>query len=141
MVDLKRKAVKMNERFNFRIAIKQADGTYKRYQTDVIGWVNDKLYAKCAIPKNDKEFLIEDIVIDGDNAILEQCTGMKDKNGNLIYEGNVLRFESQIDVCVTFRNGGFVYSLTEDEKLAYRFTEVIAKETQIIGKVNEKDEK
>ena len=68
--------------------------------------------------------------------VLERCTGLKDKNGKLIYEGDVLRFASQIDICVTFRKGGFVYSLTEDERIAYRLTEVIAKETQIIGNIH-----
>ena len=67
----------------------------------------------------------------------EQCIGLKDRNGKLIYEGDVLRFTTQIDVCVTFRNGGFVYSLTEDERVAYRLSEVIAKSTQIIGNIHE----
>ena len=98
--------------------------------TDVRG-----LYVRCAIPKNDKEFLIKEIVIDGENAILEQCTELRDKNNNLIYEGDILRFANMLDVCVLFRDGGFIYSLTEDEKLAYRLTEVIAKETEIIGNI------
>lgn len=71
------------------------------------------------------------------NCTVEQCTGLTDKNGKLIYEGDILRFAIQIDVVVTFRNGGFVYSLTEDEKFAYRLTEVIAKETQIIGNIHD----
>lgn len=75
--------------------------------------------------------------VENEDAIIEQCTGLTDKNGNLIYEGDVLRFTIQIDVCVTFRNGGFVYSLTKDEKLVYRLTEVIAKSTQIIGNIHE----
>jgi uncharacterized phage protein (TIGR01671 family) len=68
---------------------------------------------------------------------IEQSTGLTDKNGKLIYEGDVLRFTIQIDVCVTFRNGGFVYSLTEDERLVYRLIEVIAKSTQIIGNIHD----
>ena len=72
-----------------------------------------------------------------EHLIIEQCTGLKDKNGKLIFEGDILRFSTQFDVCVNFRNGGFVYSLYEDERLAYYLTEIISKSTQIIGNIHE----
>lgn len=129
----------MNDRFNFRVAIKQAEGTYKRYNVISLGRDARGLYARCSIPHKENEFYLHDIVIDGENAILEQTTGLKDKNGKLIFDGDVLRFASMIDVCVSFRNGGFVYSVWEDEKLCYRLTEVIAGSTEIIGNIHDKE--
>lgn len=57
----------MKERFKFRVW----DIEYKKYY-----------------PASD--FCIEDLQDSGDEIIVEQCTGLRDKNGKLVYEGDVV---------------------------------------------------
>ncbi|OPZ79391.1 MAG: YopX protein [Alphaproteobacteria bacterium ADurb.Bin438] len=40
-----------------------------------------------------------------ENYIIEQCTGLKDKNGNLIYDGDLLKIEGQIYSVIVDDNG------------------------------------
>jgi hypothetical protein len=126
----------MNERFNFRVALKQADGIYKRYGVISLGRDARGLYARCSIPHKENEFYLHDIVIDEDNAILEQCTGLKDKRGNLIYEGDIVKGEDISWAKVIFSYGEF---LLEEKTGGYADLTYYSPYIEIIGNIHEKE--
>ena len=77
----------MNDRFKFRVW----DIEFKKYY-----------------PASD--FCVEDLQDSGDEIIIEQCTGIRDKNGRLIYEGDKIRFEdANAEGVIVFCKGAFCY--------------------------------
>ena len=74
----------------FRVAIRQKDGTFKRFRVHALFWKEPALIARVSLPVGENEFLVTEIAIDGENAFLEQATGVMDSKRKMIFQGDVV---------------------------------------------------
>lgn len=86
-----------------------------------------------------------------EDLIIEQCTGLRDINGKLIYEGDIVRFVKQrgyytqkgaiytIEFGV-FRFCGFGWRNCPEHDVEFALTESAAKKCEIIGNIHEQKE-
>lgn len=77
--------------------------------------------------------IFEEYISDG--CIIEQCTGLKDKNGKLIYEGDLIKIDG--DVAVIKWSDYYARFMLESSEDNFDFETTYAEECKVIGNIHE----
>ena len=122
----------MNDRFRFRAW----DKSFHKYCENVIvSTINGEVtvYGRLV---NGRTSLIPN-----SHVVLEQCTGLKDKNGKLIYEGDIIasRFQGQLLAAnIKYYRAGFVAEFHYWKPILYQICN--EGKFEVIGNIHENPE-
>ena len=125
----------MNDRFRFRFRV--WDKQNKRHIYDI-----ERTYDS----NNESGAWSLSEVLEDDNFIVEQCTGLRDKNGRLIYEGDILQytdthgFKIRQEVVWENDNARFTHVVEDGLGLGYQLSPLekeICALKEIVGNIHE----
>ena len=128
----------MNDRFKFRVWNKEQNRFHHSFCCDITA--SGTLVISQGI--EGKKYIVDD-----DNYVVQQCTGLKDKNGKLIFEGDVIKYyfdDDNEDFIVKYSEKDLAFiTETLDGKYQNNFIDydiIPTKEYEIIGNTFENKE-
>lgn len=124
----------MNDRFKFRIWDEERENMFYLKDKD------DYIEIDC-----NRELIGYDTAgawVGGHNCIPMQCTGLKDKNGKLIYEGDIVEVIPDKEYAVIkWNNESVRFDIRiKNSTSIYRFTTFCGDELEVIGNIYENPE-
>lgn len=128
----------MNRPFKFRICYTDQNGKKSIIYSDnnrfLIG-LNGKVYENYG--KDWKNPMWEEVFDSYEPPIIQEHTGLNDKNNNPIYEGDIVRFNPDNPGIATVEFKDYAWVLSESGKAFLPFCYLIKEEVEIIGNLFE----
>lgn len=123
----------MNDRFKFRVYDKENKCMHYPSRYHNYGIVNGTVVKIESYPTANGAYLGKRIAWEFDDAVIMQSTGLKDKNGKLIFEGDIVK-QNKTMYCVTWEKGSYgFYDIRT--KITYTVEFIMSKRLEVIGNI------
>jgi uncharacterized phage protein (TIGR01671 family) len=137
----------MNDRFKFRVWDKENKCLLYPIRYSNFAIVNGTVVKIESYPTANSAYLGKRIAWEFDNAVIMQCTGLKDKNGKLIYEGDIFKYKDEVyGLCIgkiEWDNAHYEFQYYTGEKYGW-FSHILClkhiKNIEVIGNIYENKE-